>query len=101
VTETTAIRGATTAVTARTDDLVVDSAEEQDATCVRRRTVDHGNTQRKSVKKPRTITRAALMTVLKDDLMTALKNALSSIPVNVKERIRIQRILIRSLKPLL
>jgi hypothetical protein len=66
-----------------------------------RRTVDHGNTQRKSVKKLRTIIRAALMTVLKDDLMTTLKNALGSIPLNTKERIRIQRILIRSLKLLL
>jgi hypothetical protein len=53
------------------------------------------------VKKLRTITRAALMTVLKDDLMTTLKNALGSIPLNTKERIRIQRILIRSLKLLL
>jgi hypothetical protein len=54
-----------------------------------RRTVDHRNTQRKSVKKLRTITRAALITILKDDLITTLKNALGSIPLNMKERIRI------------
>jgi hypothetical protein len=56
---------------------------------VGRRTVNHRNTQRKSVKKLRTIIRATLITVLKDDSITALKNALGSIPLNTKERIRI------------
>ena len=67
----------------------------------RKRIVVHRDIQRRNVIRLRRSIKAALIIKLKDGLITALRNALNSILLTVKETIvRTQRTSMRSLKPL-
>ena len=68
----------------------------------KKRIIVYKDIQRRNIIRLKKSIKAALIIKLKDSLITALKNTLSSILLTVKETIiKTQRILIKSLKPLL
>ena len=69
-------------------DIPIVTADPKDiAISVRKRIATYGNIQRRNIIRLRRSTKAALMIKLKDGLITALGNTLSSILLTIKEMI--------------
>ena len=68
---------------------------------VRRRIAVHGSTHTKNMRRRKTATRTDLMSMLRDDSVTALRNDSSSTLLITRERKKMRKILMTSLKLLL